>query len=125
MFPSLPAAAVQLPFCFKKVWEATRGKHCLKHETLATTMGMTPPQLSQQLNDHGHPSLKRFFLLLIDPTTRGFAEEFLNACFAELGIASAVDPFLPLLKQMFALTVKTHMVKAQLSTRTEDERKIA
>lgn len=109
---------------FGTVWEQVRGECGLKKETLARAMWLTPQQHQQQLTGQGHVSFQRFVLLLIDPDCRVFAQRLLNRIFAEAGLAN-VEPFSELVKQLFALAVKTHMAKAQLDDVRAERRQAA
>lgn len=112
-------AAPSLPFSFTKLWEAERSERGLKNETLASLMGLTRPQLAQQLNERGHVSFQRFLMLLADPDGREFAQGLLNRIFSEVGLAH-VDPFSTWLKHGMALMLKAHLRK-----KDDDERNIA
>src|SRR5678815_3473162 len=109
----LMLTAPLLPFNFTRLWEAERGERGLKNDTLASIMGLTRAQLSQQLSERGHVSFQRFLMLLADPDGRGFAQGLLNRIFSEMGLAH-VDPFSAWLTQGFALFMRARPAKAEL-----------
>ncbi len=102
------------------------GRSRVKREVVARWMGITPPQLSQQLHKHGHVSLGRLVALRNhkDPD----AQKFLRCLFAvaseRLGFGE-LDPFTEaLLTTTVTLTAKYRQAAAALAA-TQQERESA
>lgn len=109
------------------VFATARGRVGMKHDHLAALMGISGPQLSQQLAGEGHVSLRRLLRIVHDDDGRAF----LHALWSDLGDSIGVgdaDPVMASLGQVVAAmgtflgVAKLQMQRADLHHHTPARR---
>jgi len=114
------AAQVKLPFDLGDLVERARRIANLKRDSMAAAMGISGPQLSQQLTARGHLSLQRLLMMATqdDDGRKAFAALWLEIAEAlELEDRDAVQAELRRLVDL----VQTRMAKAELRDRARKE----
>ena len=109
-----------LSFNLEALIVEARRRAGLKHDSLATLMGISSQQLSQQLAERGHVSFRRLLFVSRDPDGKRFLRELFLLIKDEMGF----EDFDQIAARLSDLVNAFQVRQARAELRTRDERQV-